>query len=171
MDAGDELGGGRGEDIPKPQARARQSVEPGVSAPRARPLELVAEGMGGGLPLVPGLAGRQSLVAVVDELEQRRQEVLTNHPLEELLEVAHGIAQGLGDVVWPDDKRDAALPPGLGRGGEGSPRGGRNHALQVLVPEPSAAVEVHQEPKVPVKELAHGALGGEHEARPALVGI
>ena len=78
-----------------------------------------------------------------------------------MLEAAHGFAHGLGDSVRLDDKRGAAPPLEIGRGGEGGPRGGRNHALQVLVPEPSAAVEVHQEPQVPVKELAHGALGGE----------
>ena len=38
-----------------------------------------------------------------------------------------------------------------------------------IVPEPSAAVEAHQEPQVPVKELVHGAHGGELKARPALI--
>ena len=48
---------------------------------------------------------------------------------------------------WLEDEfegDDAALPLGLGRGGgEGSPKGGRNHALQVLVrPEPSTSATV-----------------------------
>ena len=94
LDAGDELGGGHREEVPEPQARARQSVEPGTGTPPARPLELVAEGMGGGPPLVPGLAGRQSLVAVVEELEQRRQEVLIDHALRHQLEGAGGRGAG-----------------------------------------------------------------------------
>ena len=45
LDAGDKLGRVHREEVPEPQARARQSEEPGTGAPPSRPIELVAEGM------------------------------------------------------------------------------------------------------------------------------